>query len=126
MVRYFKKKIKTGTHGYGSKKKHRGGGSRGGRGRAGSHKHHYVKRVKEEGLQIPGHGFHSLKKKLKTINICDLKSLVKNGKVNLTELRYDKLLGKGNIETATEIIVAKCTEKARERIEAKGGKVIME
>ncbi len=109
------------THGWGSKKKHRGGGNRGGRGHAGSHKHHYVKRIVEEGLHLGKKGFHSLKKPEKTINIADLPE---KNEINLREMGYSRLLGRGHLNRAVIVHVKHCSKKARDRIEKAGGKVV--
>jgi len=44
--------------------------------------------------------------------------------VDLTALGIDKLLGRGNIETAMEVNVKTASKKAIEKVEAVGGKVI--
>ena len=63
------------TAGYGSSKKHRGGGSRGGRGLAGLHKHKRMTAIK----YMPDHygksGFKRPKKSIKKINAINLKDL---------------------------------------------------
>ncbi|MCD6557798.1 MAG: uL15 family ribosomal protein [Candidatus Aenigmarchaeota archaeon] len=114
------------THGYGSKKKHRGKGSRGGRGYAGSSKHRRSYIVKYE----KNHFYHKKlkpKRKLKTINVSDLGELLREGqkKINLIELGYEKLLGSGTAPKEIVVVVGKCTAKAREKIESAGGKVII-
>ncbi len=106
------------THGYGSKKKHRGKGSRGGKGRAGKHKH-----VK---LHWGRRGFvrHGLKREKKVINIKDL-NLIEGEEINLTEMGFDKLLGTGSINRAVKVVVKEATSKAVEKIEEAGGEVIV-
>ncbi len=111
----------TRTHGGGSKKKRRGGGNRGGRGRAGSHKHHYVKRIVEEDYHLGKKGFNSIRKPVKTINISELPD---NNEINLTEMGYEKLLGKGSVKKAIIVKVNSCSKLAKEKIEKAGGKVI--
>ncbi|MEM7816731.1 MAG: uL15 family ribosomal protein [Candidatus Aenigmatarchaeota archaeon] len=136
------------TCGYGSKKKHRGKGSKGGKGYAGSHKHKWIKIIKEEPKHFGKHGFTSIRRKeTKTINIKDLERLVKDfreGKIdikndeikeddekieiNLTKLGYDKLLGKGklNFEKPIIIIVKSFSQQAKEKIESANGKILTE
>ncbi|MBU5678323.1 MAG: uL15 family ribosomal protein [Candidatus Aenigmatarchaeota archaeon] len=136
------------THGYGSKKKHRGKGSKGGKGYAGSHKHKWIKIIKEEPEHFGKHGFTSIRgKESKTINIKDLERLIKDfreGKIdikndeikeddekieiNLTKLGYDKLLGKGklNFEKPIIIIVKSFSQQAKQKIESANGKIITE
>ncbi|MBI5347453.1 MAG: uL15 family ribosomal protein [Candidatus Aenigmarchaeota archaeon] len=110
------------THGWGSKKKRRGGGSRGGSGHSGSDKHHYVKRVVEEQSHLGKKGFYSLKKHERTINICELPD---RNEINLKEMGYEKLLGRGTIKKAVIVKAGKCSKKAMEKIEKAGGKVVI-
>src|SRR3989338_1352593 len=85
-------------HGWGAKKKHRGKGSRGGKGWGGStkHKRSYVYTYAPEHLGYKG--FHSLKKKERAINVGELEKFLAEGKkeLDLNELGYGKLLSKGN------------------------------
>lgn len=107
--------------GYGSKKKHRGKGSKGGRGMAGSKKHNKFKVLKEN----PNYFVHKkLKKKIqyKIINLKDLEKLGKD-KINLKELGYTKLLGDGEIKKKFEIIIDKWSTQAEEKIKKSGGKI---
>ncbi len=112
-------------HGWGAKKKHRGKGSRGGKGWGGStkHKRSYVY------TYAPDHfgykGFHSLKKRGKAINVGDLEKLGKK-EIDLNEMGYEKLLSKGKVSSALTIKVSKFSAKAKEKIEAAGGKIISE
>ena len=127
--------------GYGSQKKHRGGGSRGGRGLAGLPKHKRMTSLKYMPDHFGKRGFErpqKVMKKLKTINLKDLDSrieeLLKEGKakkekgtikVNLSELGYDKLLGTGQLKH-TLIVEAKSFSKlARKKIEEVKGKAIV-
>ena len=109
------------SFGYGSKKKHRGHGSKGGCGLAGSKKHNKFKVWKE----MPDHFVHiNLKKKSEdiVINIKDLESF-KETKINLNELGYTKLLGNGETTKKLEIIVNKWSKQAEEKITKAGGKI---
>jgi large subunit ribosomal protein L15 len=115
-----KKRRGSRTHGYGSKKKHRGGGSRGGRGQAGSMKHHIVRSIKTRGIHLGKKGFRGRGKKLATINLYQLPN---QDKINLKEMGYDKLLGKGTITKAVTI-TGLCSKIAKEKIEKAGGKVV--
>jgi len=114
------------THGYGAKKKHRGKGSRGGRGYAGSHKHRYSYIVTKE----RDHFVHTklkAKPKPKTINVGQLFGLIKNAdkknqkELDLGELGYGKLLGAGKpapelkgIKIKVDSIVPRAEEKLRD------------
>lgn len=119
------------THGYGSKKKHRGKGSKGGRGYAGSKKHHSIGLKKYE----PG---HFEKKKLKTkeekgmrepvetINVKDLDMNFDEKEIDLREMGIDKLLGGGQINREVKVKVDDYSEKAKQKIEDVGGQIISE
>ena len=111
-------------HGYGAKKKHRGKGSHGGKGYAGSHKHKWSYIVKYEPEHFGHKGFTSLKKKNKEINIDQLNKLIKNTKeINLNEKGFTKLLGRGNITKSVKVTVDQCSAMAREKIESAGGTI---
>lgn len=116
------------THGWGAKKRHRGEGTRGGRGMAGAGKRAKQKKIsilKQFGTAYFGkHGFRRPQKVLtseKAINICDLD--FKETKIDLNKLGYTKLLGKGKPSQKYDITVKSCSKKAKEKIEKAGGKV---
>lgn len=132
MTGHKRKKVKklrgSKTHGWGAMKKHRGAGNRGGRGMAGTGKRADQKKpsiLKEYGNSYFGkRGFNippKIKKIKKVINILELPD---RDNINLTELGYDKLLGKGEVTKKLKITVLYCSKKAKEKIEAKGGEVI--
>jgi large subunit ribosomal protein L15 len=130
MVVRFKQKVRKWrgrtSHGWGAKKKHRGGGSRGGRGFAGLHKHKYTKITTSGNMDYFGFkGFRSLKKKIKTMNVGDLRDIA-NGKneINLTAMGYGKLLGSGKAGAAYTITVSSYSKLAKKKIEDAGGKII--
>ncbi len=112
-------------HGWGAKKKHRGKGSRGGKGWGGSTKHKRSYIYSYEPDHFGYKGFHSLKKKGKAINVEDLEKFGKT-EIDLTELGYDRLLSKGNINSAIIVHVNKFSPRAKEKIEAAGGKITSE
>lgn len=129
------------THGGGEKKKRRGAGHRGGRGKAGSGKKGDAKKPMywKDTEYFGKHGFSSLNKnKEKTINITLLETirhkLIEKGKatetggttkINLTQLKYDKLLGTGTPTTKYEITVKQASEKAIAKIQESGGKITL-
>ena len=129
------------THGGGSMKKRRGSGNRGGFGMAGSGKRADQKKqsiLKEFGNSYFGkHGFNrpqKLVKKVKSINIntieknlTKLKAKEEAGviSINLTGLKYNKLLSKGNTSKKYKITVASATTNAQEKIKKAGGEVIL-
>ena len=129
------------THGWGSMKKHRGAGSRGGRGNAGSGKRGDVKKpsYRHEGKN-GRHGFSSpvTNKTVLTINLSlinqrlskyvESKQAIKSKdgiEIDLTKIGYDKLLGTGKVTEKLIISIGQISNKALEKIEAVGGKVIM-
>jgi len=119
MRRKTKKMRGSKTCGYGSKKKHRGKGHKGGHGFAGGCKHKHLE------WRFGRHGFtrHGVKRIKKTINVEELNQF--EGEVNLIELGYDKLLGSGFINKPLKVIVKEATEKAIEKIAAAGGEVVV-
>lgn len=115
------------THGWGHKKKHRGYGNKGGRGNAGSGKRGDAKKPSywEDPKYLGSQGFTSHHgKTLITITLRDLDKQFKEGNVNLTELGYDKVLGTGSVNKKFNITVSSITNKAAEKIQAAGGKII--
>jgi large subunit ribosomal protein L15 len=107
------------TCGYGSKKKHRGAGSRGGKGMAGSKTHKIFKTLKED----PNYFYHKKLKKKNQDVVINLKDLgkFKETKINLKELSYTKLLGDGEINKKFEITINKWSKQAEEKIKKAGG-----
>jgi len=117
------------THGYGYKK-NRGSGNRGGKGMAGTGKRSDNKKtliLKLYGNEYFGkRGFiipPEVKQDIRAINIKDLPH---QSSLDLTSLGYDKLLSKGAPAMKYEIKVAKCSAKAKEKIEKAGGKIVTE
>jgi large subunit ribosomal protein L15 len=118
------------THGYGSHKKHRGSGSRGGSGLSGGLDHKKIYAMKF----MPGHigkrGFKSLyQRKLKesprSINVGELEGISEGKKeLDLTELGYSKVLGKGEPCGSFVVKADYFTPKAKEKIEKAGGRAI--
>ncbi len=117
------------SYGYGSHKKHRGGGSRGGRGKAGLHKHKWSYIVKYEPDYFGKRGFKlpvGVAKKVKAINLRRLELLAAGKKkMVLAELGYNKVLGSGKIKVGLEVVAESFSKKAIEKIEATGGKVVI-
>lgn len=128
------------THGHGEKKKHRGAGSRGGRGNAGSGKRGDAKKPsfwKLKNFNKGKKGFtNPAENKLNTITLTELNSkinqLVESGMatkkgnsfiVNCQSIGIDKLLGTGVPLFAFEIVVAQATAGAIKKVEEAGGKV---
>ena len=129
------------THGWGAKKKHRGAGHRGGRGKAGSGKRGDAKKPRywSDKKYFGKDGFSPINaKQVKTVGLSHLDSmldsLIKQGKasedkgvfvVNLKDLKYDKLLGNGFITRKVEVSVGVASQRAVEKVEKAGGKVVL-
>ncbi len=122
------------THGWGSKKKHRGAGNRGGRGMAGTGKRgDQIKTLIWKDKKYFGkHGFKKkgIEKEIKTINIDyieeNLNKFLKEGDtIDLKNLGYTKLLGKGKIKSKLKIKVDNASKKAVEKVKKLGGEVIL-
>ena len=116
------------THGRG-KKAGRGAGLKGGRGNAGSHKHKYMHMIKYMPDHFGRRGFkrpQKLIKEEKTINVGLLEEKFPDAKeVDLEKEGFDKLLGSGIVNKPFIVKVPKASKKAIEKIESKGGKVIL-
>ena len=129
MVVRREKKRRRGERTYhGRHAKWRGGGSRGGRGNVSLHKHKMKWRERDKGFRYP------LRREKKTINLEKLNELIKrmveegkldknNIRLNLREIGYDKLLGRGNIEFPVFVEVEEASKNAIEKIKEKGGDV---
>lgn len=117
------------THGWGSKKKHRGAGSRGGRGRAGITKHKKLY-WKKRGVEVGKRGHKSMRQKglrpvVKSINLRDLENLAPGKKeIILREFGYDKVIGTGDIKTPLKVIAKQFSARAVEKIEAAKGQAV--
>ena len=122
----------THSHGWGSKKKHRGAGNRGGRGMAGTGKRADQKKptiLKEFGSSYFGkRGFKrplKTQKQVKIINFSELNKLknkIKDNTLDLKKLGYTKLLSQGT-PTKLKIIVPEFSKKAQEKLEKVGGEL---
>jgi len=133
------------SHGWGSRKKHRGAGHRGGKGAAGSgkrsdHKKPHFWKLKGTSNYFGKSGFKK-KGQVKNPEIINIgyiqthiekliadKSAIKEGDlytIDLTKLGYEKLLGSGNAESKFKINVKEASAKAIEKIKSKGGEVVI-
>jgi len=124
------------THGYGSKKKHRGAGSRGGRGMAGVTKHRKFWIMKNRPGHLGKRGFKTLTQrkitpaKPKTINLRDIERLVKtkgsdSKEIDITKLGYEKVLSTGTLNKKLTIKAHSFSEVAKQKIEKAGGKTLV-
>jgi len=127
------------NQGFGSSKKHRGAGSRGGRGNAGSKKQKWSWFSKYSPEHIGKRGFKrpaAVVKRDAIVNVGYLdgnldrftgegKIKTKDGKyyIDLNNMGYDKLLGSGNVNNALVITVDKYSPKALWKVEESGGRI---
>lgn len=137
-----KNRGKRGLHTYhGAKKKWRGGGSRGGRGRAGMMKHKKSLAIKLK-PKLVGESLHKRRgnkfgfkippqvKRINEINVINLRDLdiltTKLGlkEINLEDYDFQKVLSGGRLTKPLTVKAAKFSEKAKQIIEECGGKVI--
>ena len=132
------------THGWGCKKKHRGGGSKGGKGMAGTGKRKNTKwtwTIKYAPDHLGKRGFHRPKAVQYTPQVINLSDIDENlqlfldagiayeeeGKiiVDTTQLGVDKVLGTGRLTRPLVIKAYYVTPKAEEKIKAVGGEVLL-
>ncbi len=127
------------THGYGSKKKNRGKGNKGGSGKAGTGKRadQNKPRIWKDTKYFGKHGFKPPRKeKISAINFHFLEekfnSLLKKGilkeqngkyKIDLSDIKINKLLSKGEPTRPYDIKVKYATARAIEKIKKAGGNV---
>lgn len=133
------------TCGGGTHKNRRGAGNRGGKGRAGDNKHHFVKfylsgfRRGKRGFKRPS----TAERGIAAINVSELEQLVhtlvasgapsdvvsaEGGllRVNVSALGFDKVLGTGRVNTPMRVVARRFSASAIEKIEAAGGEVAVE
>lgn len=128
------------TCGYGSRKKHRGKGSKGGKGMAGTGKKAGQKRTFID-KYMPGyfgrHGFKSLqqiaKTKPKIINLHEIQEKIDNfiaegiakktAEGIIIDLKDCKILGDGDVKDKFIINAKSASLKAKEKVEKAGGKI---
>ena len=123
--------------GGGCTKKRRGAGHRGGRGQAGGNKHHWTWMVINDPNHFGKYGFKRPQKtiqKFKPINLAFIdneiqkflaedRAVEEDGQIvlDVTELGYNKVLGKGNLSTSMVIKSPMFSKSAIAKIEEAGG-----
>ena len=136
--RKIRKKRGSRYHGYGQVGQHRGGGQRGGHGKAGFHKHKWTYTIKYEPERFGKHGFKPpTRREVSAINVGELDEQIdslldnkqaektKEGiKVHLNRLGYNKLLGKGQVTHPLIVQLKSCSKSATSKIEKAGGKIL--
>jgi large subunit ribosomal protein L15 len=126
--------------GYGFSAGHRASGQRGGKGMAGSKKHHYIKIMKENPRYFGKWGFKRPQKlldNLVVLNIGEIDEaadrLVEKGVATMTGKRYnidisqlgiDRILGSGKVTKKLNLTgVKSITVRAREKVTGVGGTI---
>lgn len=123
--------------GGGCTKKRRGAGHRGGRGLAGGNKHHWTWMVINDPKHFGKYGFKRPQKtiqKFRPINLSDIDNKIgklldadvaveEDGQIvlDVTDLGYNKVLGKGSLSQAITIKAPKFSQSAIAKIEDAGG-----
>lgn len=137
-LRRIRKKRGSRTHGYGRVGQHRGGGQRGGHGKAGFHKHKWTYVIKYEPNYFGKKGFVSLKSVRRKVNVINvglldemaekLSKRKEKGKlfIDLESLGYTKLLGTGNVTKRLIVKVSSCSNSATRKIKEAGGQILTE
>jgi large subunit ribosomal protein L15 len=126
--------------GYGFTKGHRASGQRGGKGMAGSKKHHYIKVMQENPRYFGKWGFKRPQKLIDNqvvLNIGEIDEaadrLVERGIATMTGKRYnidvsklgiDRILGSGKVTRKLNLTGVKAiTARAREKVTGNGGTI---
>jgi large subunit ribosomal protein L15 len=129
------------TIGGGCSKKRRGAGHRGGRGNAGLHKSKWTWTVKYDPKHFGKYGFKRPQRSILKFNPVNLdyldeksEELVQQGlaqkkdntiEIDVTDLGYNKVLGKGKLNRPLIIKSPKFSSSAAQKIEEAGGETII-
>ncbi|MFQ6054059.1 MAG: uL15m family ribosomal protein, partial [Candidatus Bathyarchaeia archaeon] len=113
---------------------------RGGKGKAGGRKHFWIQTLKYNPGRFRKIGFKppsALRTRPETINVGELEDLALRTlgpprlrteaealELDLTELGYGKLLGKGEVSVPMRLRVQAYTSRAVEKVEAAGGEIV--
>lgn len=127
------------TCGGGTHKNRRGAGNRGGRGKSGGGKHHFVRAILR-GYSYGKHGFKrpaEISRDVSIVNVGELDELapylveeglaeVRDGAyhINLENLGIEKVLGSGRVTKNLVVTSEEFSASAREKIENAGGSCI--
>ncbi|MFQ5762111.1 MAG: uL15 family ribosomal protein [Candidatus Bathyarchaeia archaeon] len=126
------------THGWGQVGQHRKHGMKGGRGKAGYHKHKWTYIVKYQPDYFSKRGFRNpTSKAIKAINVGELDSLAarlaaqgkvreQDGKLHLdlAALGYGKLLGSGGVSKPLAVTVPAYSKNVEKKIIQAGGVLV--
>jgi large subunit ribosomal protein L15 len=123
------------THGYGQIGQHRHSGKQGGHGAAGLHKHKWSWLILNDPDHFRRDPFKppSWHKVSKWANVGDLGSFAEEGgskggpvSIDLEAKGVEKLLGAGDVTRAYHVKVSSYTERAKQKLEEAGGKILTE
>jgi large subunit ribosomal protein L15 len=123
------------THGYGQIGQHRHSGKQGGHGNAGLHKHKWSWLILNDPDHFRRDPFKPLgaRKVPRWANVGDLGSFAErsDGKsgpisIDLDSRGVEKLLGGGDVTRAYNVKVSSYTERAKQKLEEAGGKILTE
>ena len=117
------------THGYGQIGQHRHSGKQGGHGTAGLHKPNWSWLILYDADHFGSDPFRRPGPPIQEtwINVGHLDALAKGTKsVDLVAMGVRKLLGSGTVTSAYEVKVGSATKRAQAKIEAAGGKVVLQ
>ena len=126
-----------GTHGYGSRKKHKKSGHHGGGGMSGSGKRADHKKTLVQKLY--GHDYFgkqgvtsrgTAKKKYKQVNLRDIEKnydslMKKHGKNEILHMERYRILGDGELKIKVKIKALGFSQSAKDKIEKNGGEAIV-
>jgi len=131
-LRKVRKRRGSRTHGFGISGQHRKSGMKGGKGKAGTHKHKYV----PPGPKFEGKYGFKRKNRVqgKVLNVGEIDELVKRSSIPIKEeggkafldlnaLGYTKILGKGTVKKAYVVAIKSCSKAAANKIRDAGGEV---
>lgn len=108
---------------HGKHKNQRGGGSRGGRGNAGTCKHHWIRSI-IRGDKMGRHGFRRpVSNDIPIINVGELDRMV--GPEGKVELHGIKILGGGKVTRSLTVCASAFSGSAKSKIETAGGEVVV-
>jgi len=136
-LRKIRKQRGSRTHGWGRVGQHRAGGSRGGHGKAGFHKHKWSYVIKYEPDYFGKRGFTSPKSVRRKVNVINvgvldemaekLSTRMEKNKffIDLESLGYTKLLGTGNVTKLLIVKVPSCSSSATEKVKEAGGQILI-
>ncbi|MBE0519638.1 50S ribosomal protein L15 [Candidatus Bathyarchaeota archaeon] len=136
-LRKIRKQRGSRTHGWGRVGQHRAGGSRGGHGKAGFHKHKWSYVIKYEPDYFGKKGFtspKSVRRKVNVINVGVLDEMAEKLStrmekdkffIDLESFGYTKLLGTGNVTKPLIVKVSSCSSSATEKIKEAGGQILI-